>query len=401
MRVFALALCTSMLAACSGAGPDSIGNIPAPDSPKALHTFVNPTEQKVYNAIGGSHSYTYIIKQNLLDDTLSGQTSQLYQGNASTVRQTGITVDYNPRDAIFDINIKDDFSGVTTRNRFQDPLHRTAFGGAREPQIGTPNLNTAGIQYLQSGASSGTIELIPDVIGANLLSGEKDGTYNTTTYFYQKPGTSTKYVTFSGFLKNSVTLQRNRVIQDARLVRDEIINAYDLQRGAFVFGENTTNSAVPITGTGSYSGTMLASMVYNDQNDVVGLNTPTYFQWIEGTANTQVDFLNSKFTLSLTGRTGAPQLDRIAGTASIASGAAFNANGSGQIDLVKAGGFLGQFQQAWLVNPDGTRFDINIEGSSINGSFFGPAAQEVGGGYRIVGGVPDQRVDLLGIFVGK
>jgi allophanate hydrolase subunit 1 len=70
--------------------------------------------------------------------------------------------------------------------------------------------------------------------------------------------------------------------------------------------------------------------------------------------------------------------------------------------LAGAGGFLGQFQQAWFVNPNSTtQIDVNIGGSSINGSFFGPVAQEVGGGYRIVGGTPDERVDILGVFIGK
>ena len=38
--------------------------------------------------------------------------------------------------------------------------------------------------------------------------------------------------------------------------------------------------------------------------------------------------------------------------------------------------------------------------SSIDGSFYGPNAVEVGGSFRIVGGVPDQRVDILGAFTG-
>jgi hypothetical protein len=403
MRVFALALCTSMLAACSGAGPETIGNIPAPDSPKALHTFVNPTEQKVYNAIGGTQTYKYDVIESFLTNVPGGQTTQIYAGNASTVRQTGITVDYNPRDAIFDINIKDPASTVTTRNRFQDPLHRTAFGGAREPQLGVPNLSAPGIQYLQSGVSASTIDLTDPgrSFTGELRRNESTGQYSATSYFYQKPGTTTQYVTFTGYVKNTLDIIYTRVSNNNVIIKDEDVHAYELQRGAFVFGENTKNGDVPITGTGSYSGAMLTSMVFNDQNDNSGFQTPTYYQWIEGSANTQVDFLNKKFTLNLTGTTFAPQLDRTRLTASIQSGAAFNANGSGQIDLVQAGGFIGQFQQAWLVNPDGTRFDILIGGSSINGTFFGPTAQEVGGGYRIVGGVPDQRVDLLGTFVGK
>lgn len=423
MRVFVLALCTSMLAACSGAGPQSIGNISTPTAPNATatHSFVSPTEQKVYNAIGGSQTFKYDVTQDNVLGTTSGQANQLYQGNASTVRSTGITVDYNPRDAIFDIVIRDPLSGVSTRNRFQDPIHRTDFGGAREPQTGIPNSTLPGMQYLQSGTTTATISLIPGTI-APLLAAvpldasltDKDinkllsGEYNATSYFYQKPGTTTKFVTFSGFLRNNVSLKREVVINTdpitlkRTVASDSATTAYTLERGAFVFGENTASQNVPKLGTASFSGTMLATMVFNDQIDVLGLRAPTYFQWIEGTSDTKVNFAANTFTLTLAGSTFGAQFDRATGNlASIADGARFNANGSGRIDLIKASGFVGQFQQAWFVNPNGTRLDVNVGGSSIDGSFFGPVGQEIGGGFRIVGGTPDERVDLLGVFVGK
>jgi hypothetical protein len=418
MRVLALALCTSMLAACSGAGPQTIGNVPAPTSPTTTtaHTFVNPTEQKVYNAVGGVHSYKYTTSQDLISGINSGQSSQFYQGNAATVRNTGITVDYNPRDAIFDIKINEPLAGTSgVNNRFQDPVHRTDFGGAREPQTGIPNLTLPGIQYLQSGISTATLTLTPGTLLANLLPGAVDGSYDGTSYFYQKPGTTTKYVTFAGYLRNNISVNRVRTPEIlpapatpttpeviGRPAKDTITRDYTLYRGAFVFGENTINSAVPKTGTGSYTGSMLATMVFNDQIDNFGLSYPTYFQWIEGTSTTKVDFLANTFTLGLNGTVFAPQIDGTTGNNStLLNGATFTANGSGRIDLAGAGGFLGQFQQAWFVNPNSARFDVNIGGSSINGAFYGPAAQEVGGGYRIVGGTPDERVDILGVFVGK
>ena len=42
-----------------------------------------------------------------------------------------------------------------------------------------------------------------------------------------------------------------------------------------------------------------------------------------------------------------------------------------------------------------------IAGSSIDGAFYGPNGVELGGGYRIVGGTPDERIDILGTFVGQ
>ena len=83
------------------------------------------------------------------------------------------------------------------------------------------------------------------------------------------------------------------------------------------------------------------------------------------------------------------------------NGATFVANGSGTIDLVNAGGFLGAFQTAYFTQPGGARLNMVIAGSSIDGSFFGPAAEEAGGGFRIVGGTPDERIDILGAFTGK
>ena len=409
MRVFALALCTSMLAACSGAGPQTIGNIPAPTAPNApttpasQHTFVNPTVQKVYNGIGSSHKYQYSVDQSVIDGSTSGQNDQLYAGNASTVRNTGITVDYNPRDAIFDISIKDTLSRVSTTDRFQDPIHRTNFGGAREPQTGIPELKLPGVQYLETGAIADMYLVdvfdpatgVSNTLAGALIPGKQIGTFESTTYFYQKPGTTTKYVTFAGYHKNILSISR-----DTKTNIDT--HKYNLERGAFVFGENTKIENVPKSGSATFNGSMLATVVFDDRPDVIGANTSTYFQWIEGTSETKVDFLANKFSLTLAGSTYAPQLDiSTADPATILSGAIFNANASGRIDLIAAGGFLGQFQQAWFVNPDGTRLNFNIAGSSVDGAFFGPAAQEVGGGYRIVGGTPDQRIDLLGVFVGK
>ena len=36
-----------------------------------------------------------------------------------------------------------------------------------------------------------------------------------------------------------------------------------------------------------------------------------------------------------------------------------------------------------------------------DGAFYGPNGEEAGGGFRIVGGKPDERVDIVGAFVGK
>ena len=68
--------------------------------------------------------------------------------------------------------------------------------------------------------------------------------------------------------------------------------------------------------------------------------------------------------------------------------------------MINFGGFKGFFDSASFTSPEGNR-SVAIEGSTIDGTFYGPAAQEAGGGFRIVGGNPDERVDILGAFIGK
>jgi C-lobe and N-lobe beta barrels of Tf-binding protein B len=424
MRIAALLLGTSLLSACGGAGPTTAGSI-APSSgttTTGTHTFAVPTETKTYAGIGVTQSYSYQVTTDNINNTSTGQQAQLYAGNATTVRDGSISITYNPRDAIFDINISDGKTAVSTTNRFQDPVHRTDFGGAREPQYGTPQLAVSGIQYLaRSGQNTATttstvvnLPLAPGLIQGVLAANEFNGVYDRTTFFYQKPGTSTQYVTFGGFLRNSLVLSKTDTAAVAPVAatptsaaipgtpaKSITLHKYDLSRGLFVYGENASNGNVPTSGTGSFSGAMVATMVFNDLTDTIA-NAPSYFQMIEGTASTQFNFAANTFTVDLAGTTFAPQLDGLSGNLfSIKSGASFTANGAGKIDLAKTGGFLGQFTKAWFINPDASRFDVNIGGSSVDGAFYGPKAEEVGGSFRIVGGTPDERVDILGVFVGK
>ncbi len=422
MRLALLLVGTSLLAACGGSESGSIGSggtTPPPASPStspanaANHTFVAPTKEQTYKANGVSHKFNYEVETNNIANTSSGQNNQLYAGNSTTVRQSGLSIAYNPRDAIFDINLADSASGVTFTTRFQDPVHRTDFGGAIQPQQGTPNLSLPGLQYLQAataGAASANFGIAANTMRLNLPDPEKSASYSQDTFFYQKPGTTTKYVTFAGFLRNNLTATKVDTEATAATPTAPAVAAtskttytYDLARGAFVFGELTLNGNVPKSGSGSYTGSMLASAIINDQPDNTGLGgAPSYFQWIEGTSTTNVNFGSNTFSLVLNGDVLAPQFDGVTNnTHTIRAGAKFNAEGRGSVDLAAAGGFLGQFQNVWFVNPDTSRIDLFVAGSSIDGAFYGPAAEEVGGSYRIVGGQPDERIDILGIFTGK
>lgn len=408
MRLVALLIGTSMLTACGsggGGGIASPGSTPAtpttPTTPSTAHTFVNPTVDKTYQANGAGHNFQYGVTLDAEDGSIVQRTNELYQGDATTVRQSGFTVSYSPRDAIFNVKISAPLGGVSFDNRFQDPAHRTDFGGGYEPQPGTPQLTAAGIQYLEVGGINGAWyapsggalpRWVPD-------PNAPSGSYNVDTFFYQKPGTTTKYVTFAGFLRNNISA--TLADDPAEPGEKTIAYNYNLTRGAFVFGEMTANSNVPKTGSATYSGAMIASSVLNDRRDTFA-DAPTYFQWIEGTATAKVDFAPNVFTLDLNGQVRGPQSDILNSNGyTIRSGATFNANGTGHLDLVYAGGFLGSFQRAWFVNPGGSRIDLLIAGSSFDGGFYGPRAEEVGGNFRIVGGTPDERIDILGAFTGK
>lgn len=388
------------LAACGGAGPQSVGSNAVPSAPSGgtggtatTHSFVNPTVQKTYSAIGGVQSYHYTTTTPTTPGGLSGQGGQLYAGDASTARNSGITVDYNPRDGIFEVKISAPNANVNDTLRFQDPAHRTNFGGASEPQAGTPQLSANGVQYLQSGSATPPIRFDP--AQTNMLPvGDNGGSYDQNTFFFQKPGTETKYVTFAGFVRNSTSVADVTLNNVTRTVQTNV-----LERAAFAYGERTDNNAVPRTGTATFNGPMVATMVYNPLLDV-DPSAPTYFQWIEGRSKTTVDFGAGTFSLDVNGNVFNPQYDAFTSkVATLGNGATFTASGSGRIDLVNAGGFLGQFNSASFAQG-GQTFTLSVAGSSIDGAFFGPAANEVGGGFRIVGGTPDQRVDIIGAFTG-
>jgi len=393
MRKLLAALPLLSLAACGGAGLETVGSTPVgtPTSGSqsgSTHSFVNPTTVKTYSAIGGVQSYRYTTNEN----NNSGQYNQLYAGNASTARNSAISVTYDPRDAIFELTIADTKAGVDQKIRFQDPAHRTDFGGAVAPQGGVPDQTANGVRYLQVGGGTG-ISTYDPAQSTTFPIGEEDSSVNRSTFFYQIPGTRTRYVTFAGYVRNQTSVAKVTPPSGPEYLEQNHV----LERAAFVFGERTNNSAVPTSGSATYTGAMQASMVYNPDLDTLGyVNAPTYFQWINGSASTTVDFASRNVSIALTGTIDAPLYDVYTSRNTGApAGSQFTASGSGQIDLVNAGGFLGQFTNATV---NGTA--LTIAGSSLDGAFFGPAAEEVGGGFRIVGGTPDERIDIIGSYTG-
>jgi len=399
MRKPLLLVSLTALAACSGGGPQTAGGTAVVgggttntnnSGSTSNHTFVNPTEAKTYSAIGGVQHYVYSTDER----GVAEQYNQLYAGNASTARNSAITISYDPRDAIFELKIADTNAAVNQTIRFQDPAHRTDFGGASQPQGGTPDITGKGIQYLQVGSGSGQLRY--DLSQSDTFPvGEANGKRDVSTFFYQKPGTTTKYVTYAGYIRNQTSIAQVTNPDNSKYLRQDNI----LDRAAFVFGERTSNSSVPTSGSATYTGDMLATMVYNPLIDTQA-DAPTYFQWITGTATTNIDFGANTFTQSMSGTVTAPNYDVYTSRTHILdAGATFAASGSGTIDLVNKGGFTGQVASTSFTQG-GSNLPVSIAGSSIDGAFYGPNANEVGGGFRIVGGTPDERIDILGSFVG-
>jgi hypothetical protein len=139
-------------------------------------------------------------------------------------------------------------------------------------------------------------------------------------------------------------------------------------------------------------------------------------QWITGGSTFKVNFATGKADLQLSGTVGESYVFGAAVPSPIAAGSSFTANGTAQVDLIRSGGFTGAFTlNSKTPNSVGFTMGSTFVGidfaraaaggstagaSSIDGAFFGPNAVNAGGNFRIVGGIPDQRVDILGAFSG-
>jgi hypothetical protein len=228
------------------------------------------------------------------------------------------------------------------------------------------------------------------------------------TFFYQQPGTSTRYVTLGGFV-------RNLQVQNFDAPSVTITRV----RGAEVFGNATPAGEVPKTGTASYTGNMLASMVSNTELDI-NSQLRSRFEWITGTGKVDVDFAAGRVTTNFEGRVVAAAGGVPLGEAFTSeidadwrstlpapfegepwgainrpnTGSAFTATGTATFDRTGTA-FSGNVNNSSLGSAA-----INIAGSALDGTFFGPNAVETGVSFRVVGATPDQRVDITGGFTG-
>ena len=436
MRNLAILMSATALAACGGEGATSVSSASsstpvstttsATSSAAAYGQFANPTVTKTYAGVGGSQVFEYVTDERTPTNGstgligFKGQQASTYASNGSTVRDSKISVTYDPSGATFTLQVVDPLTGASASTRFQDPANRTNFGGTVEPQWGTDDFSTypgvgknSNIRFLQAGdgsplspyGHSGSGFVNP---GTNKIAptGQSGSSYQATNLFYDPPGATNQYVTLAGYVRNAISWQDvtagTTTFQQTK---------YHLERGAFVYGVATDQAAVPKTGTGTYTGSMLATMVFNPTIDgstaavpLTGGDLATYFQWISGTSTTTVNFASNTVGLALSGIVGAGQFDAFTTPqrTSIAAGTTFTASGAATIDLVNTGGFTGAISSASFGSTtNGSSPVVNVIGSSINGTFYGPNGEEIGGGFRVVGGTPDQRVDILGAFKGR
>jgi len=270
--------------------------------------------------------------------------------------------------------VADSKANASIDMRYQDPAHRTGFSGTYAPTFGVPNL--IGFNYIEAVGPGGITAAGEDLI----------------TFFYQRPGVSTNYVSLAGYVRNNTASTTN-----------------NFERGAFVFGTPTVQNQIPTTGAGSYTGGFIATMV-NDPDPTIS-PVERSFQWIQGNSSVTVDFAKASVALNINGTVGTAVTrsgNAVAGAA-IAAGSTFTANGTATINFVQSGGFQGVFQDAQFASG-GTTTSVDFRSvnasnssagaSSLDGTFYGPDAINVGGNLRIIGGIPNQRVDILGAFNG-
>lgn len=363
-----LALPLLSLAACGGAGVNTLGSVAPPGGTTAdpgtggddgpAH-FLDVSSETSFDAVGSLQSIT------IADDG-----AQLYEGDAGTPDSPSGTITYNPRDGVFEVALSDSRAGVSRDVRFQDPAHRTDSAPGVAPAQEVPDY--AGFNYLTSLDGSGP-----------------------STFFYQRPGKTTKYVSLAGFV---------HIDQDADT--GALTHA---EHGVMVFGDPTTALKVPVTGSGHYDGDFIATMI-NQKSFDTGGSAPV-FQWMKGTSSVDVDFDQSSVALALAGVVGQGFVGNEAvddQALNIPSGSTFTAAATATITALE-NSFSGKFSSA-AFGVAGTAVPIDFSAvnpgnstagaSSVDGQFYGADASELGGSFRVVGGVPDQRVDIHGAFTG-
>ncbi len=364
-------------------GTPSTAQATAPTSITPATIATSTTPSPTLGALTGPATFNTASAHQLYNQTGGGV---FYTGVQPVTVSDNMKITRDPRDATYIVSITG-LDPVSANTRFQDPAHRTTYTGAAADlaaQAESPDLvlgtllpNIPNTEYYSAGSVSGTS---PRTVSKSVFFTERVGTAES----------STQYVSWGAFWKYDAS-------------GEIALRAQSFQRSSAIFGYNTLAANVPKTGTANYSGGLYA--------DVIDART---FYTIGGTSNFAIDFAGSKGTFSLNGRFVSagpdPALAPRLGSTFVAAGEiilarpATGANTSATAAPI--GVFSGKVTSLALGGstidylPNETRAN-SFQGTSVEGGFFGPRAEEIGATFRIVGGVPDQRIDITGAVTGR
>jgi hypothetical protein len=314
----------------------------------------------------------------------------VYEGSQPVDSSSEVTIDFNPRDAVYLIKAKT--ASIDTTIRWQDPQHRTVFQQTLVPGSMTLSPAPALANYKYAEAATG---VSVDTGNLNTRSSKRD----ISTLFVRDTGTTgilTQYVTIAGFVQQKYTETEVVRSSDTTFKVVGVDFTTDIARSVFVYGINTPYKDIPKSGAASYSGDMYAHVIETPQNH----GTDNDMRSIVGTSSATVDFGTGKLTLALAGN--------VVGFAGDTR--AFAARGAMDIfrpDTRKEGDpsrFTGAISSWSFGAYNSTAVGgivVPTAASTVEGGFFGPKDQEIGGAFRIIGNRPDERLDILGAFTGK
>jgi hypothetical protein len=313
-----------------------------------------------------------------------------YGGDQPAGISSNVLITRNPRDATFNVVIEGQ-DKIAANVRYQDSAHRTlpaTINGDRDGLFTVPD--SANFEYYRT--------------KDRVISDTTTITYDQILFF-ERPGTTTKYVTWAAFwdgrtIQSIASSDYVKTDKDTGLILEggsRTVTSYEdkSQRTAAVFGINVKAKDVPKSGSASYAGSLFANTIYGGFKDT-----------ILGTSTTRVNFADNSMKFTYDGRytsngagfsaTGSGKIERpdIPNTALNPAAVQPFSSFRGTIDSVSIAGTPYRFESI-------TTAPFTYQASSIEGGFFGPNVAEVGGAFRIVGGLPDQRLDILGAFTGK